>query len=268
MSDQESVRKPAVSGMFYPSDPVALESMVKEKLEREECHVEVGVPKALVVPHAGYVYSGDVAASAFSLLAHWPCSVHRVVILGPSHHFPFEGMAIPDSMAFATPLGEVPVADDLTTTFEEISCVKNEDGVHAPEHSIEVELPFLQVSLPEFKLIPIVTGEASAAEVASVLETVWGEGDTLILISTDLSHFHDDHKAKQLDTYTCQAVESLDHEALSAKHACGYVALRGMLLAAQNHHLGVRTLKMMNSGDVSGDHSSVVGYGAWAFYEN
>ena len=165
------------------------------------------------------------------------------------------------------PLGEVPLADDLPDTFENNSRVTTSDTIHAPEHCLEVELPFLQLTLPSFKLVPVLTGDASANETASLIDQLWGNPDTLIIISTDLSHFQDGNTARRLDASTCHAVESLDHQGLSPRDACGFVALRGLLLAARNHGLGVRTLALANSGDTTGDHYRVVGYGSWALYE-
>lgn len=268
MTVHASTRKPAVSGLFYPAEPDILEGRIRALLDRAESPVEAGLPKALVVPHAGYPYSGEVAASAFSLLKHWNCSIHQVALLGPSHHYAFDGMAIPSSQAFATPLGEIPLAADVLSMLEEFPFVRRDDAMHTLEHSLEVELPFLQMVLPSFSLIPLVTGDATAEQVASVLESLWELGETIIIISTDLSHFHDYTSARQLDAFTSKAVEDLDHEILHANLACGFVALRGMLLAAKQHGLGVRALKRMNSGDVAGDRNRVVGYGAWAFYEN
>lgn len=263
MSIRGIVRKPAVSGMFYPGEPEALQRMIGDLLAATGTVAKEGRPKGLVVPHAGYVYSGQVAAEGFVQLKPWTDAIRRVVLMGPSHYHTFAGLAAPEARAMATPLGDVPVEQPSGL----ITCpYQQSDRVHAREHCLEVELPFLQCVLRAFRIVPLLTGVATAKEMAEALDALWGDDATLLVISTDLSHFHNDTAARRMDAVTCRAIESLDAESLSPDHACGFVALRGLLRAAQAHGLQVRTLAMRNSGDATGDRSRVVGYGAWAFY--
>jgi AmmeMemoRadiSam system protein B len=223
-------------------------------------------PKALIAPHAGYVYSGPTAAAAFRLLAVAAGEIERVVLIGPSHRVPFRGLAVPAVDAFATPLGEIPLETESRARLLELPQVCRADAPHGAEHSLEVELPFLQVLLGEFRLVPVAAGDASAAEVAEALERVWGGAETLIVVSTDLSHYHSYDYARQLDAATNAAVLQLESD-FDGEQACGCIGLNGLLAAARRRAMRIRLEDLRNSGDTAGDRHRVVGYGAWSLHD-
>jgi hypothetical protein len=261
------VRHAAVAGAFYPGDARTLRNSVDSMLATAPAP-EPGSnpPKALIVPHAGYIYSGPIAASAYALLAPLRGVVKRVVLLGPVHRVPVRGLALPGMDSFATPLGLVPLDLAAMEGISALPQVVESAAAHAREHSLEVQLPFLQTMLDEFSLVPLAVGDATAREVAEVLEMLWGGPETLILISSDLSHFLPYATARHVDNATAQAILEL---ALLVSHeqACGGTPVNGLLLAARHHHLQPRLLDLRNSGDTAGDRSQVVGYGAFAFFE-
>ncbi len=258
------VRPAAVAGLFYEGDPAALRASIEGYL-RAAGAPPGPAPKALIVPHAGYVYSGAVAARAYAQLAPLRGRVRRVVLLGPAHRVALRGLAAPGARAFATPLGVVPLDTESLALLDDLPQVLRSDEAHALEHSLEVQLPFLQAVLGDFALLPLVVGDASAEAVAEVLERVWGGDETLLVISSDLSHYLDYESARRLDAETCRAIEALRPEALGRDSACGRVPVRGLLLAARRHGLAPRTLDLRSSGDTAGDRRRVVGYGAWSF---
>ncbi len=270
MSGTARVRPPAVSGRFYPADPHALTATLDAcfAAARPAPHTPgapgAPAPRALVVPHAGYVYSGPVAASAYARIAGAPFD--RVVLLGPSHHVALRGMAVPTVDAFATPLGRVPIDTDARTQALDVPHVVADDLPHALEHSLEVQLPFLQRVLGPFTLLPVVVGDATAAEVAALLDVVWPPDatGTLVVVSTDLSHYHPDAEAQALDARTAAAIVAGDAAAIRGVDACGVRPLRGLLTVARDRHLRVEQLDLRNSGHTAGDRSQVVGYGAFA----
>ena len=259
----QMIRRPAVAGSFYPADAGLLRAQV-EQLLRDAKPAAV-VPKALIAPHAGYVYSGPIAASAYATLAPRAADIRRVVLLGPSHYVPFAGLALPDAEAFATPLGDVPLDWDAIDAIADCDGVMTSDAAHAREHSLEVQLPFLQVALGDFALVPLAVGEAEPRQTADVLEALWGGPETLVVISSDLSHYRSYRAAGVIDAQTAQAIESLDETPLDGEHACGCHPIRGLLHLARRRGLRVTPLDRRNSGDTAGDKSRVVGYGAWAF---
>jgi AmmeMemoRadiSam system protein B len=262
-----SVRPAAVAGSFYPADPAVLAIEVNTLLDGARRHgVPQPLPKALIVPHAGYVYSGPVAASAYALLERGRTLYRRVVLLGPVHRVPVRGLALPGATAFATPLGNVALDGGLAERLAGLPQVVVFPAAHAWEHSLEVQLPFLQSVLDDFTLLPLAVGDATPEEVAEVLEAAWGGAETLIVISSDLSHFHPYRVAQQIDGATAQAILDL-RVPLSHDEACGGTPLNGLLLAARRHELQPRLLDLRNSGDTAGDHSRVVGYAAFAFNE-
>ncbi|MGD2082378.1 MAG: AmmeMemoRadiSam system protein B, partial [Chromatiales bacterium] len=222
-------------------------------------------PKALIAPHAGYVYSGPVAAQAYAQLASERAVVERVVILAPAHRYPFRGLARSTAEAFRTPLGEVPVDAAALRSLDDLPQVHELDAAFEGEHSLEVHLPFLQATLERFEIVPLLVGNASGAEVAEVLERLWGGEETLIVVSSDLSHYLDYDSARELDAETTRAIEALEPDALGFDNACGRVPVSGLLLAARRHRLRPTTLDLRNSGDTAGPRSQVVGYGAYAF---
>jgi len=275
-----SVRPPAVAGRFYPDNPVELRRMIEYFLREaavptgSACRAEVGsswrrpVPKAIIAPHAGYPYSGPVAASAYAQLAPARDIVKRVVLFGPSHYELFDGLASSSVQAFATPLGTVPV--DTAAVAEicsRLPQVSVRDDAHADEHALEVQLPFLQVALAEFKIVPLLVGEASDEEIEAVIETLWGDDETRFVISSDLSHYHDYETAQTTDSETARIIESLDAKKLHGDLACGCRPICGLMSAAKERGLRCRNVDLRNSGDTSGDRDHVVGYGAFVFTE-
>ena len=279
------VRPAAVAGLFYPDDPAVLRSAVESllaarapRLARELAAapaVPTGAgagagagrrpPKAVIAPHAGYSYSGPIAASAFSALAGAAgAGVRRVVLLGPSHRVPLRGLGLPAVERFATPLGEVPLDLAAAAAVDRLPQVAVRPDAHEEEHALEVELPFLQVVLGAFELLPLVVGQAGGEEIAEVLEQVWGDEDTVLVISSDLSHYLPAEAAERADRETAAQILALAGP-LASRQACGAMPINGLLVAARRHGLVPRQLDLRHSGDTSGDRSRVVGYGAWAF---
>jgi len=254
-------RQAAVAGLFYPAEAATLEYDVAALLAAAPEGDEGA--KAIIVPHAGYQYSGPTAACAYRLLESRRESIRRVVLLGPAHRVYLQGMALPSVDAFTTPLGDVPIDTAAVKQALELAGMQISDEAHAAEHSLEVHLPFLQAVLDDFQLVPIVVGVCPAGEVASVLEALWGGDETLIVISSDLSHFHAYDDARAIDANTTARIEARD-AAIHGEEACGAYALNGLLLAAKARGLKVRTLDLRNSGDTAGDKRQVVGYGAYA----
>ena len=258
------VRPPAVAGMFYPGDARELADEVAAHLDRtEEAPQAPGFPKAVIVPHAGYMYSGPVAASAYDLLRPARGIVRRVVVLGPCHRVPVRGLALPAATAFATPLGRIPLDEEALAAIRDLPQVLESAATHAEEHALEVQLPFLQRVLGDFSLVPLVVGDAAPEEVAEVLDRLWGGAETLIVISSDLSHYHPYASAREIDQATVSAI--LDFDAgISHEQACGATPVSGLLIAAKRKNLVTRLLDCRNSGDTAGDRHRVVGYASFA----
>lgn len=271
--NQALIRRPAVSGLFYPDDQATLRQTVANLFDQAHqiCpggSREPAAPKAVIAPHAGYIYSGLPAAIAFAAFEPIASAIRRVIVIGPSHRMAFTGIATSSAEQFATPLGNVPQDAALRETAEQLAFVVRLDQAHAEEHALEVELPFLQHLLPDFAILPLVVGDATADQVASVLDSVWGHGnETAVVVSSDLSHYLSYDRARDIDQRTAYAIESLDPHALSSNMACGHQPIRGLLTMASRKRLTPRTLALMNSGDTSGTRDRVVGYGAFAFYE-
>jgi len=262
------VRHPAVAGMFYPGRVRELSTMVRGMLRGATPALQDGKPpKAIIAPHAGYIYSGAIAASAYARLIPLSSIVHRIVLIGPSHRVPVRGLAVPTAEAFATPLGTIRVDQDAVQDILSLPQVQALDRAHEHEHSLEVHLPFLQDIFDDFKIVPLVAGDATDDAVAEVLERLWGGDETIFVISSDLSHYLDYDSAKALDGNTCRAIERLDAHGLDGERACGCVPVRGLINIAKSRHLAVTTLDLRNSGDTAGDRNRVVGYGAWIFTE-
>ena len=259
-------RSPAVAGSFYPAGADELGCSVAAMLAAAQPERPARPPKALIVPHAGYIYSGPVAASAYARLAPLAGRIRRVVLLGPVHRVPVRGLALPSVNAFATPLGDIPLDDAAMSAITDLPQVTVSDAVHAQEHSLEVHLPFLQSVLGDFRLLPLAVGDATPAEVAGVLERVWGGEETLIVISSDLSHFLPYAEAARTDAESVKHIIGLQPE-LSHAQACGATTVNGLLNYAARHGLEAELLDLRNSGDTAGDRSRVVGYAAVAFYE-
>jgi AmmeMemoRadiSam system protein B/AmmeMemoRadiSam system protein A len=260
-----TTRPAAVAGSFYPSAATLLRAEVRSYLHDAAGQSISMRPKAMIVPHAGYVYSGPIAASAYAALASLR-DIRRVVLLGPAHRVPLRGLALPDVDSFETPLGVVPVDADAVRALQALPQVVVRAGAHANEHSLEVQLPFLQETIGNFTLVPLVVGDAGADEVAEVLEAVWGGPETLIVISSDLSHYLPYDVARRTDASTARTIAALD-PTLDHAHACGATPVNGLLAVARKHGLRAELLDLRNSGDTAGDRARVVGYGAWAFSE-
>lgn len=258
------VRPPCVAGTFYPESPTKLRLAVESYITTAPA--ASSVPKALIVPHAGYIYSGPVAGKAFSLMAPARETVRRVVLVGPSHRTPFSGLASSGATAFRTPLGEAPIDAEGAAAALRLPQVSVLDEAHAGEHSLEVQLPFLQVALARFSIVPLLTGHTEADEVAEVLEVLWGGPETMIVISTDLSHYLTYEEASIVDARTAAAIETLHPENTGARDACGADGVRGLLVVAKRRGLAVRRVDLRTSGDTAGPKDRVVGYGAFAVY--
>lgn len=259
------IRPAAVANMFYPGSSTVLASDLRRLLAHPP-HPPGLRPKAIIAPHAGYVYSGPIAASVYALLEDWRDSVQRVLLLGPTHRVAVNGLAVPAATSFATPLGEIPVDQEALAAIAHLPQVVVSDAAHAPEHSLEVQLPFLQTVLTTFALVPLAVGRTSAAAVAEVLECLWGGDETLIVISSDLSHYLPYTAARAIDGDTARHILALDPH-LDHQQACGATPVNGLLLAARRHGLHARMIDLRNSGDTAGDRSRVVGYGAFTFSE-
>ena len=261
----DSVRPAAVAGLFYPSASAALTRDVHNALARAR-HVSQPPPKALIVPHAGYIYSAPVAAAAYACVRASSSAITRVVMLGPCHRVPLTGLALPNAQAFATPLGRVPLDRAGADSIAQLPQVVRSDSPHAREHALEVQLPFLQRVLGPFSIVPLAVGHATPDEVAEVIDRLWGGPETLIVISSDLSHYHGYDEARRRDEATARAIldfdTSIDHE-----QACGATPIAGLLIVAKRRGLVPTLLGQCNSGDTAGDRHRVVGYAAFAFHE-
>jgi AmmeMemoRadiSam system protein B len=259
------IRPPAVAGMFYTGDPQALAGEVATMLA--EAHPGATRPKALIVPHAGHIYSGPIAAQAYALLAPLHATISRVVMFGPAHRVQVRGLALPDADAFATPLGTIPLDQAAMRQAQALPQVVVSNAAHATEHSLEVQLPFLQGVLDDFSLVPFVVGNADDHEVAEVIELLWGGPETLIVISSDLSHFLTYTDAQHKDRVTVDSILKLA-PLTEFEQACGALPINGMIEVARHKGLRPTLLDLRNSGDTAGDRSRVVGYAAFSFAES
>jgi len=258
-----SIRPPAVAGTFYPADPGQLRQQVEDLLAAARPQALPRQPKALIVPHAGYLYSGATAALAYALLLPWRSRITRVVLLGPSHRVPLQGLALPPWSSFASPLGSVPLDQTAQERLQDLPQVGVSDQPHLLEHALEVQLPFLQCVLETFQLLPLVVGQADAEAVAEVLDRLWGGPETLVVVSSDLSHFLPDREARPRDQDTARRILDLE-TSLRGEQACGAMPINGLLRSARRHHLQAHCLELCNSGQTTRDLQRVVGYGAFA----
>ena len=263
---QQRIRPPAVAGMFYPADPAQLGHDLDAMLKRVSAP-EPPVPKAIIAPHAGYIYSGPVAATVYATLRPARETITRVVLLGPTHRVAVRGLALPDADGFATPLGTVEIDVEAAARLRRLAHVTVSAAAHALEHSLEVHLPFLQKVLARFRLVPLAVGHASPEQVAEVLDAVWGGAETLIVISSDLSHYLPYGEAQATDRRTCDSILRLS-TSIAHDQACGATPVSGLALAAQRRGLVSRLLDLRNSGDTAGDKRKVVGYASFAFYQD
>ena len=256
------VRPPAVAGLFYPAGAAELASAIDALLPGDAAPGPV--PKAIVAPHAGYVYSGPIAGSAYARVRPGRGRITRVVVLGPAHRTPGAGIAASGADAFATPLGQLAVDTGARDALVDAGLVAIRDDAHGGEHSLEVQLPFVQVCLGDVTVLPLAVGQVSPERVADVLDRVWGGAETLVVVSTDLSHYHDHASATDLDRRTAEAVVARRPDRLGRGDACGVIPLQGLLAAAQGRDLGVQLLDLRTSADTAGGRDRVVGYGAFA----
>jgi len=264
------VRSPAVAGVFYPKEPEILldmvEGMLEEALSKVPPDIQArGTPRALIVPHAGLIYSGPIAASAYCLMSQSTLP-KRIFILGPSHRIFFKGIATSTATSFGTPLGEIPVDRTLVDQIENLPGIDAYDPAHTQEHCIEIQLPFLKVQMDQVPIIPLIAGESSASTVARVIKTALSLPDTLVVISTDLSHYLPPDEAHRLDDKTASDIIAPEYRPVSNQMACGSQPLNGFLMAAQEAGLRGEMLDLRNSGDTAGPKNEVVGYGSFAFW--
>ena len=266
MKNVNSLTRPAaVAGMFYAADSDQLSADVKHYLSQAQNHSNIS-PKAIIAPHAGHMYSASVAASAYKLLEPEADKIKQVILLGPSHRVAFRGIATPAADFFETPLGRIKINAQFCKKAELLDFVQASQLAHSEEHSLEVHLPFLQILFKDFELTPFVVGDCNRHDVAKLLELFWGSSETLFIISTDLSHFHNYTTATQQDRLTSNAIESVQPEKINYEDACGRRPLNGLLTLAKKYQLNIKLLDLRNSGDTAGDKNRVVGYGAYVVY--
>lgn len=259
-----SIRKTAVAGQFYEADTVSLQQQVGNLMSAVSSGLK-SIPKALIVPHAGYIYSGSIAARAYGCLESQRDQIRRVVLLGPAHRVFLDGMAVPSVDLFTTPLGDVPLDREAIEQITDMPGVSVSDQAHQDEHCLEVQLPFLQTLLAQFTLVPVVVGDCDPDRVADVIDQLWGESDTLVVISTDLSHFLSYEEAGLVDARTCSRILE-KASSLSGEEACGARALNGLMRSEHVRALDIELLGACNSGDTAGNKDRVVGYGAFLLH--
>ena len=262
-----SIRDAAVADSFYPANPGKLRALVSQLLQPYNHQLRTQ-SKAIIAPHAGYIYSGDTAAKVYADLRNYAENIRRVVLLGPVHRVYTAGIALSSATHFATPLGNVPIDRSWQARIEGMDGVQYHDAAHLYEHSLEVHLPFLQMVLPHFTLVPIAVGDASGEQVATVLEQLWGGHETLLVVSSDLSHYHDYETAKRIDTATCRSILACDDSSIHSEQACGCRPLAGLLRIAKMRQMHLELIDLCNSGDTAGDQQRVVGYCAVALKES
>ena len=267
------IRSAAVAGSFYSADPQQLSSDILGFIEHANCHSINAYnnppdvpPKAIVSPHAGYIYSGPVAACAYKLLQPYAKKITQIIVLGPAHRLAFKGIATPAADFFTTPLGQIRVNNKNCKKAQQLNFINENNLAHKDEHSIEVQLPFLQTVLSDFEITPLLVGDCNHNDVTTLLQLFINEPDTLIIISTDLSHFHDYATAIKQDTLTSEAILSLQPDNIHYADACGRTPLSGLLTLAKQEHLHIDLLNLKNSGDTAGDKNRVVGYASYVIY--
>jgi AmmeMemoRadiSam system protein B len=263
------IRPPAVAGLFYPEDPDELRACVANALNTARATIAASgeAPRAYIVPHAGYVYSGGIAATAYARIKRDAKRIRRIVLIGPSHRVYLRGAAVPVHEAFSSPLGEIPIDLEIRNALVRAGLALQSDVPHANEHCLEVQLPFLQTILDDFTLVPIVLGDVQAHDVARVIAACAVDPATLILASSDLSHYRTYAEAQRIDAATIQAILRLD-TTLLGDQACGAVAINGLNHFAREHAMSAHAIAHCNSGDTAGDRARVVGYASFAFHEH
>ncbi|MCG8379248.1 MAG: AmmeMemoRadiSam system protein B [Proteobacteria bacterium] len=259
-----SIRRPAVAGSFYPGNAAELNNMLDRYLADQS--VDIEPPKAIIAPHAGYIYSGPIAASVYANIAKIKSQISTVVLLGPAHRVYVKGIAMVSNTHFATPLGNVSIDIKALDKIQEHPFVEVLDIAHQQEHSLEVHIPFLQKVLGDFSLVPLLVGDAEPEQVATILDELWGGDETLIVISSDLSHYLEYNAACKIDSDTTKLIENFEYKKIGPKRACGCMPMRGLLRLAQEKNMLIKTLDLRNSGDTAGSKDRVVGYGAYALF--
>ncbi|RMG95576.1 MAG: AmmeMemoRadiSam system protein B [Chloroflexi bacterium] len=262
--DTTKVRSPAVAGTFYPSQPVHLRQTVRQFLE-SAVYLHVPPPKAIIVPHAGYLYSGPVAGTAYR---HWLSDgqqIERLVLIGPAHWVPVFGIAATSFTAFATPLGEMVVDLEAVEKIRPFPYIHISNPAHIPEHCLEVQLPFLQEICPQARIVPLLVGDATPQQVAEILSVFWSDSHTRFIVSSDLSHYHTYETARRLDMATAMAIQRQRPNAIGPEQACGRLAIQGLLYLTEQSGMVVHIADLRNSGDTAGSKDQVVGYGAFLF---
>jgi MEMO1 family protein len=262
-----TIRYPAVAGQFYPENPETLRQTVTTLLQEANNFANLPTPKAIIAPHAGYIYSGPIAASAYACLKKAQQKISKVVILAPAHRYPVAKLAATNVDVYTTPLGNINVDKNNVKKIMHLPQIDLNEEAFAQEHAIEVQLPFLQIALGNFELTPILVGNANVVDVVAVLQKVWGGEETLIVISSDLSHYYDYETAKTLDNDAATAIVNLKPSNLKDEQACGYIPIKGLLAAAANYNLQATLVDLRNSGDTAGPKTEVVGYGAFHFLQ-
>ncbi len=257
------VRQPSVANQFYPANVLELEAQIDQYLSVD---ATTAIPKAIIVPHAGYIYSGGIAGQVFSNIIKVADQIKRVVLFGPAHRWGFRGVASSDVDYFLTPLGSIPVDKALQQFAVEEAGVLLEERAFDGEHCLEVQLPFLQKTLNDFKILPLIIGDCESDKVVSLMEALWGEEDTLIVISSDLSHFLDYDHCVAKDRRTADAINEKKYQTLDYHDACGRTGVKAVLKIAQEKQLTVEEVAICNSGDTAGNKERVVGYGGWLIY--
>lgn len=259
-----SIHSAQVAGLFYPADPDELRGMIEKFFK--QCVCQEKIPKAIIVPHAGYIYSGMIAASAYCTFKKVSHSIKRVILFGPSHRVPFRGVAVSAADVFETPLGQVSIDKESVKQALTLSSVQINNNAFYGEHCLEVQLPFLQMVLSDFSMVPFLIGDATMNQVAEVMDLLWGDDETLIVVSSDLSHYYNDQTAKMMDQLTANAILDLEPERIDTEQACGRIGIQALLLSAKKKNLNPQLLDLRNSGDIVGMKKQVVGYGAFGFY--
>lgn len=262
-----TIHHAVVAGTFYPADPQVLQRTIMEFLQDAQRYADLPLPKVIIAPHAGYVYSGAVAASAYACLKNAQNKIKHVVILAPAHRYLIDGIATTSKDFYATPLGNVKIARDLVAAVTDLPFIFTLDDVFGTEHALEVQLPFLQMLLKDFAIVPFLIGHVAITNVAILLERLWNDDETLIVISSDLSHYLPYTQAKNTDAQAAKAILELNPSALKSDMACGNIAIRGLLTVAAHKKLRATQIDLRNSGDTAGSKDQVVGYGAFHFRE-
>jgi len=263
MEKDIKIRRAAVSGRFYPSDKLELSKIISSFM-RKAVITNREIPKAIISPHAGYIYSGQIAAAGYKVLER-PNNIKKIILFAPSHFANFDGIVASNVDFFETPFGKIKVNNNSIERLEKKSLINVDNFAHEQEHSIEVQLPFLQYILNEFQIVPLLVSSNGFKNIPAIINELMDK-ETLIVVSSDLSHYLPYEKAVITDKKTADHILNLEYDELSIDSACGIGAIKGLLLYTKIKHGKIDLIELKNSGDTSGDKSSVVGYGAFYSY--